>query len=307
MDFSKYIFRSHMVGSIVDTPKPLTVNQKETLSDFEERINGTGRSLTEKQKETYFSLKNKEIESKKYSLSDSTKKTLSRLVFAEKYGRKTELNSPMVSKGLEVEKKSRDILSNVSGLFLTPCEERKSNDWVTGKIDIDPVGVIVDIKSSWSWESYSNILESSTNDVYLRQGDCYMELWGINDFLLCHVLTDTPHKIVEGEIRRCDYQNNILDYDGNVKDEHIPEVVSIVTNHIFSRKGLEEFCNASSNVHIEWFNDFSEIPEQERVHMVPHSFDKVRIEQRNSCIKIAREYMNTVQPINNFNPQLLSS
>lgn len=305
MNFSSYIFRSHMVGHIIDVPKPLTQNQSETLNDLSARFNGDGKPLTDKQKETFFSLQNKYNESLKYTLTDSTKKTLSRLVFAEKYGRKVELNSPQISKGLEVEKNARDVLSRVSGMFLTPCEERKTNKWVTGKLDVDPQGVIIDIKSSWSWDSYSTILESSANEIYLRQGDSYMDLWNMKDFILCHILVDTPSKLVEGEIRRYDYQNMILDFEGNVKDECIGEVVQVVSNHIFSRKGLEDFCDYSPNIHIEWFDDFKEIPEHERVHMVPHTFDLIRIEQRNECISLAREYMNTVRPINNFQPSLL--
>ena len=34
MDFSKHIFRAHMVGKIVNIPKPLTANQTETLEAF---------------------------------------------------------------------------------------------------------------------------------------------------------------------------------------------------------------------------------------------------------------------------------
>ena len=46
--------------------------------------------------------------------------------------------------------------------------------------------------------------------------------------------------------------------------------------------------------------DFNEIPVEQRIHMIPHSFDKLRIQQRNECIKLAREYMNTIKPINNI-------
>ena len=88
--------------------------------------------------------------------------------------------------------------------------------------------------------------------------------------------------------------------NGDVRDEFIGDVVELVCNHIFTRKGLEEYCLQSSNVHLEWFMDFNEIPVAERLHMIPHSFDKLRIQQRNECITLAREYMNTIKPINNI-------
>lgn len=305
MDFSNYLFRSHMVGKIIDVPKPLTHKQEETFLAYLDREKGIGKPLTKNQEKDLVSLKYKKNESEVYSLKDSTKKTLSELAFAERNARRISINSPQMRKGNEVEKESRDILTRVSGIFLTANEERKNNEWVTGEIDIDPKNVIIDIKSSYSWESYSKILEESANEIYLRQGDSYMDLWGINDFLLCHVLTDTPHRIVERKIKIFDYDNDILNIEGEVRDDSIEDVVQIVTNHIFSRKGLEDFCDTSSVADIEWFNDFKEIPESERVHMIPHSFDKVRIEQRNECIKLAREYMNDVKSINNFKPELI--
>jgi len=72
----------------------------------------------------------------------------------------------------------------------------------------------------------------------------------------------------------------------------------LVCNHIFTRKGLDEYCLQSSNVHIEWFMDFIEIPVEQRLHMVSHQFDPIRIIQRNECIKLARKFMRTVKPIN---------
>ena len=305
MDFSEYLFRCHMVGKVIDVPKSLTKNQLETLASYQEREGGVGRVLTNKQLVDLTSLKHKRNESKVYKIGDGTKNILSELVFAEKYKRKIDINSDKLSKGIEVEKDSRDILSRVTGLFLTSSTERKSNKWVTGAIDIEPEDVITDIKSAYSWTSFCKILQEKPNEIYLRQGDSYMDLWNKKHFLLCHILTDTPHKIIDGEIRRSDYQNNILDVEGNVREGSIDDVKKVVTNHIFSRKSLEVFCENSPTIHIEWFSDFVEIPENERVHMIPHAYNSDRIEQRNKCIDIARDYMNKCVPINNFNPKLL--
>ena len=306
MDFSDYKFHCHMVGKIINVPKPLTHNQSETLKGYTDRFNGSGKPLTTNQKETLISLQYKEIQSRNYSLSDGQKKLLCELAYAVKNNRKAVLNFDKITKGLEKEKESRDLLSRVTNLFLVANNERKINDWVTGAIDIEPNEVIPDIKTAWSWESFSKILQESANDIYLRQGDSYMDLWNKKEFLLCHVLVDTPFRLVEKEIYNRNYTSDILNIEMEVREESINEVKQIVTNHIFSRQGLEEFCDYSSNVYIEWFNDFVEIPENERVHMIPHSYDKTRIDQRNECISLAREYMNTVKPINNFKPELLA-
>lgn len=294
-----------MVGKIINLPKSLTTNQESMLQDYALRASGEGRELTANQEKVLIELKYKFNKSNEYRLTDGTKKVLAELAYSVKHGRTTELNSEMITKGLATEKNCRDILSRVSGLFLTASTERKQNNWVTGAIDVEPDNVIIDIKSAWSWESFAKILESSANEIYLRQGDSYMDLWQKKDFLLCHVLTDTPHLLVEKKIKSLDYKYDILNLEGDVREDNIPDVKKVISNHIFSRKGLESFCDFSSIIHIEWFDDFNEIPESERVHMIPHEFSQERIEQRNECIRMSREYMNTVTAINNFKPELI--
>ena len=305
MDFSKYLFRAHMVGKIINVPKPLSESQQETLTTYIDRENGIGRALTDNQKNVLIDIKYRLNKSKEYSLTDSQRRILAELVFALKYGRKKEINSEKLTKGLEVEKDSRDLISRVTGLFLTSNPERKNNDWVTGQIDIKPNEVIADIKSSWSWETFSKHLEETASEIYLRQGDSYMDLWDRKEFLLIHTLVDTPHRLIDKNIRSLDYSNNVLNVEGEVREENIDEVKGLICNHIFTRQGLEAYCIQSPVSRIEWFDDFKEIPEEERVHMIPHSFDPIRIEQRNECIRLAREYMNTVNPMNNFKKELL--
>jgi len=300
MDFSNYIFRSHMVGSIISVPKPLTPNQAETLADYRKRKAGEGRPLTDNQIKTWHSLENKHNESQNYKLTDTAKRICTNLVFEARTGRRLKLETKYFDKGIEKEKDARDLVSEVLGRPFTKDDERRANQWVTGKRDIQDDNLIIDIKTSWSFESFNKHLLETPNEVYLRQLDSYMNLWGINDSLLCHVLVDTPAKLIDDEIRRLDWKYNITDMNGDVRDEFVADVVELVQNHIFTRKGLEEYCLQSSNVHLEWFMDFNEIPVSDRLHMIPHSFDKLRIQQRNECITLAREYMNTIKPINNI-------
>ncbi len=301
MDFSNYKFRSHWVGNIISVPKPLTKDQSDTLDAYRLRSSGDGKPLTENQQKTLIELEYKELKSKEYGLTEGQKKLLNELYFYEKYNRRKDLDIKFFKKGLEVEKSARDLLSKITGLYLTHNPENKKNEWVTGVTDVLPAnGIIIDIKSAWSFESYSKILQDSANEVYLRQLDCYMELWQCNTSLLCHVLIDTPFQIVNDEIRRQAYKYNWTDFEGDIKKEFIRDVVDLVSNHIYSRESLENFVHESVNLNIEWFKDFVEVPESERVHMITHDFKPERIEQRNECIKIARDYLNTVKPLNNI-------
>jgi hypothetical protein len=277
MNFSEYIFRCHYQGALVSVPKPLTENQKETLTAYRERAKGIGRPLTQKQEIDWHSLETKESESKEFSLTTTAKNICTDIVFSEEYGRKYTLENKYFSKGLEVEKDSRDLISKVLGKNLIKSVERKSNNWVTGEIDIEPQGIIIDIKSAYNFKSFNKHLIENNIEFYKRQLDSYMEIWGLSESIISFTLVDTPARIVEDEIRRLNWRELILNFEGEVYENNIQDVVDLVNNHIYTRKALEEFCQQSGIVHIEWFDDFIEIPESKRVHMVPHSFSKERI------------------------------
>lgn len=301
MDFSKYKFRCHYQGNLVSVPKPLGETAMTDLTQYRERKNGIGKSLTEKQDEKLIELEYKFLMSTKYELSTTAKKTLTEIVFSEKFGRRYQMENKYFEKGSFVEKESRDLLSDVLGIRLTADKERKSNDWVNGERDIKNSKVIIDIKSTYDFVTFSKHIIDSEEENYFRQLDCYMELWDIKDSLLAFVLTDTPIDILNREITNTNYKKKLIDENGNAFDSKIPELKRIVENHIFSRQRLEEFCHQSGTIRLEWFNDFKEISIKDRVHLVPHQFDKIRIEQRNECLRLGREFMNTIKPINNLN------
>jgi hypothetical protein len=300
MKYNKYKFRCHYQGSLVSVPKPLTDKQQETLSAYRDRAKGIGKPLTVKQEEEWHSLEAKYQDSKTYKLSDTAKNLCAEIVFNENHGRKKVVTSKYFDKGLGVEKKSRDILSNILNIRLTNDPERKENDWVIGSRDIASKNIIIDIKSTFDFNTFNKHLLDNKHEYYFRQLDSYMDLWNIKDSILAYVLVDTPEKLIDDEIRRYDWRNDILNFEGNIRDENIEDVKQIINEHLFTRKGLEDYCLQSQNVHIEWFDDFVEIPIEGRVHLVNHQYEKERIEQRNECLTLCREFMETVKPMNNI-------
>lgn len=302
MDFSEHIFNSSFVGNIISVPKPLTGKQLETLAAYRKKD-----KLTDNQKKDLISLEFKHNESKEFKLTDGAKKLLNEIVFYKKHGRIVSLENNYLDKGNRVEKQSRDVMTKVLGVPLVKDDERRNNQWVTGKRDINTNDIVIDIKSKFEFSTFYSSLIDKSNEIYLRQLDCYMELWDVKESLLCHVLVDTPFDLIIKQLHKLHWNNVILDLghndfvDGIISNpDKIDIVVKEVNNHIYTREGLESFCNEYQAIKLDWFADFKEIPESERIHMIPHSFDKVRIEQRNECIKLAREYMGTVNPINNL-------
>lgn len=304
MDFSNFIFRSHYQGDLVSIPKPLSENTISELESFRERNSGIGKPLTEKQSEKLIELEYKFLKSTKFELSTTAQKLLTKIYFAQKFNRDFRLENKYFDKGILVEKESRDTLSELLNIRLVSDPQEKQNDWVRGKRDIKSEKVIIDIKSTWDFNTFGQHLIESNEEFYFRQLDNYMELWGINEALLAYVLTDTPFHLINQEITNKNYKMQFLDNAGNIPDARIPEVKKIVCDHIFTRKSLESFCNESASIQIEWFNDFIEIPIQDRVHLVPHTFDPIRIKQRNECLRLGREFLNNIKAVNNINFKL---
>lgn len=292
--FNKYKFRCHYQGSLISVPNPLTANQLEMLFDYRKRGLGEGKQLTPKQEQVWHSLEHKEEETKNYSLTNTAKGLCAEIVFAERYGRRKSLNLKQFEKGLATEKAGRDLLSSYINELLISDEEIRSNEWVVGKRDIKHDELIIDIKSSFDFQSFSKKRLETNYEYNFRQVDSYMDIWKIKQSMLAYVLIDTPERIIEDELRRSDWKNDIFDMNGTARDSKIQIIKDIVNEHLFTKKGLDEFCQQSSSVQVEWFDDFVEIPQNERIHIVEHKFDKARIEQRNNCLTLCRNLMNEI-------------
>lgn len=299
-----------MVGDIISVPKPLTEPQVKMLQDYNERAKGIGRKLTDKQIETWHDLNSKLQKSREYSLTDGQKTLLRDLVRQAKFKYRDYPNADEMEKGLMVEKESRDLISEVLDIALVKDDERRSNEWVTGKRDIKS-NIVVDIKSAFSHSSFSKMLDDSykENERNLRQADSYMELWGCTDAVIAHVLVDTPLEIIEKKIRQVLFRSRLFNaISKEFTDEGFEIITGIVHDHVITEQGMDNLCASAFQLMGDTYMEFNksmfpkwdETLKSERIHMISHSFDPIRIEQRNECIKLAREYMNTVKPVNNL-------
>lgn len=310
MDFSNYIFRSHMVGQLISVPKPLTETQKSTLAAYSDRRDGIGRPLTENQLNDLKELEYKLVQSLRYKLTDGQKTILRDLVRQAEFGYRDYPNADEMEKGLLVEKQSRDLMSEVLKTPLVKDDERRSNEWVTGKRDIK-ANIIIDIKSAFTNSSFSKMLDEGfkENENYLRQGDCYMELWDVREGIVSHVLVDSPMEIVEKKIRQVLFRSRLFNsLTSELTQEGFEIITGIVHDHIVTEQGMDALCGHGFQIYGDSYLEFrksdfpkwNEIPKEKRIHMIPYAWNSERIKQRNECLKISRQYMNTVKPINNL-------
>jgi hypothetical protein len=178
------------------------------------------------------------------SLSQTTKSYILELAIQEKYGIHKEFWSRYTDKGNEVEPEAIKLTESVLDVgFIYKNEEQFSNDWVTGKPDVN-TDVLIDVKSSWdAFTFFDKVIENELNNKdYYYQLQGYMWLTDKQEALLCYCLIDTPKQIVDDEVRREHWKQNVIgesdDIRAFVEDKHtfghIPKEKRVKT-HVVKR------------------------------------------------------------------------
>ncbi len=290
LNYDDYLFRCHTLGKLMTGIKiGLTEKQTETFSDLDKRYRGEGKPLTEKQAELHGDLLAKKTHIPE--LSETAKKELNKIHHQEFYGRTTHLTAKYLDKGLMVEDASISLYSELMNFAFFKNKERKSNDYITGEAD-NTKGKIRDIKSSWELSTFPMYEDKIANTDYYWQLQGYMALWEMDSSELIYCLVDTPFNLIEDEIRRLQWKIDALTNDGEIKKQHIPLIVELVQNHIFTNQGLKSFCHQSVNIELEWFEDFSAIPPELRVRTFEVPRDDMAIKALYTQIERARAYLN---------------
>lgn len=190
----------------------LTDNQLQTLNDFEDRIRGNGKPLTEKQRETYLDLKARK--NAPPQLSDTAKRFIESMWLLNQKGFYEDLQNKQVSKGLLNEDDGLGLVSEVECEFYIKNKVRITKGNITGECDVDfvknGVRIIKDIKSSWSPKTF---MAGDLNTIYEWQGRAYMHLYDADEFHLHYTLTDCPQHLYEQEVWKLRNRYNIIDPD----------------------------------------------------------------------------------------------
>jgi len=188
------------------------------------------------------------------------------------FGIRKEFWSRYTDKGNRVEQDSIRMANKILDWGLTEeiiqkPQERYSNDYVVGKMDVLTDWMLADVKSSWDGTTFPWFYTSVPNKDYEYQLQGYMWLTGHEQASLVYCLSDTPEDMVNDEIRRELWKNKLIGED----DE------------------IEEFVRAK--------HEFSRIPTHFRVkEFVIHRDEKV-IESIQTKIDQCRDYYETLYDI----------
>lgn len=170
-------------------------------------------------------------------LSKTAQKHLIEVYIAEKYGRKRDIQTKQMKKGIEAEQDSIDLLSMYLKLPFSKNEERFKNDFITGLPDIINGDTIIDIKSSYDlWTFLGNIADKLDN-LYYWQMQSYMWLTGTKSATIAYCLVNTPESIIQQEKY---YLLKKMDVISEESPEFIKEAMKIEFNMTFDDISINE-------------------------------------------------------------------
>jgi hypothetical protein len=117
------------------------------------------------------------------------------------YGRRKQISSKYLLKGLEMEDKAIELLSNelFDGAMIFKNEEHFESDYFTGTPDIIFNDKIIDIKCSWDCMTFPLFETELPSKEYFFQAQVYMDLVGVEKYEVIYCLMDTPDDLLYGD------------------------------------------------------------------------------------------------------------
>lgn len=209
-------------------------------------------------------------------LSKTAQRHLLDVYIAEKYGRKRDIQTKQMKKGVEVEDESILLLNKYWNTNYEKNQDRYTNGFITGHPDILDKDKVVDIKSSYDLWTFLGNLPDKLDNLYYWQLMSYMWLTGAKKGHIAYCLSNTPFGIVEQEKR---YLLNRMDVISEESPEYVKEAMRLEFNMTF---------------------DDIDVSERVLIYTVDRNEDDiVRIQNR---VERAREYLHEIELTHlNFN------
>ena len=170
-------------------------------------------------------------------LSKTAQKYLIEVYISEKYGRKKDIQTKQMKKGIEAEQDSIDLLSMYLKVPFSKNDKRFTNDFITGFPDIIDNDRIIDIKSSYDLWTFIGNIPDKLDNLYYWQMQSYMWLTGTKSAVIAYCLVNTPENIIEQEKY---YLLKKMDVATEENPEYVKEAMKIEFNMSFDDISMEE-------------------------------------------------------------------
>jgi hypothetical protein len=145
--------------------------------------------------------------------------------------------------------------------------QRKFNDYFIGSCDIPLPDAVEDIKNSYDLTTFFKVRESTIPATYYAQGQVYMDLWGVDTFRLCYVLTSTPEELIQEEEKSFFFK-----YGSDESEDYL------------------QACEQIRSIH-----EVDHIPAEHRVKVFTFPRDEEYLTELKSRVEKAREYYATLK------------
>ena len=167
-------------------------------------------------------------------LSKTAKSHLIEIYIKEKYGRRKDVQTKQMRKGVEVEDDAIELLAQSIGRPLSKNTERFTNDFITGHpdvLDLTESGLKVwDVKSSYDLFTFLGNIPDKLNSQYYWQLQSYMWLTGATESCIAYCLINTPLGIIEQEKKSLLYKMNVISEES---PEYVLEAAKLELNMMF--------------------------------------------------------------------------
>lgn len=130
--------------------------------------------------------------SKSEVLSETAKSYIKTKAKEDYFGYSTHLQTKPMLKGTDWEEESIALVNQVRGTFYVKNKERYENEFLTGEPDIILDDSIIDIKTSWSLDTFPATQDEGANKEYMWQlmGYCWLMNKTQAELIYCMIDTD---------------------------------------------------------------------------------------------------------------------
>jgi hypothetical protein len=215
-------------------------------------------------------------------LSKTAKTYLHRVYIEELWGKRKEILSKQMEKGILAEEDAITLLSRLDKVIYSKNQVRETDDYISGHADIVLEDEIQDVKCSYDAETFIVNLTNGVNKDYDYQLQGYMRLYNKPKARIRYCLVSAPIEVLKKEL-------SSLLWKMDVATDASPEY-------------LEAAADLNFNL------TFDEIPIEHRVIDVFIPRNEEIIAQIPSKVEKAREYLKELHQMHmklNLKPQLV--
>ena len=166
------------------------------------------------------------------------------------YGYNSFLETKQMTKGITQEQNSIDLLNSVLFTDYEKASQRNSNEFLTGECDINQDGLIIDIKTSWSLETFPATPEDIDAKDYEWQLRGYMMLYDCDNSKLAYCMIDTPNELLN------DWDNHSIHKVDHIAPEHRVTTLSFERDETLEEE-IKERCIAAQEFYKEYINQLN--------------------------------------------------